>query len=452
MKSQSSEKTERKNLLLQEKAASRTRANEADKEDPMGFYMRQVGRTPLLKPDEEKRLALAKEMKDHLSSTETEVERRLGSPPSALDIVRALAARLDERWPILLALANQIDPASDRDLNRMVNDPALREVVDRDPERHLVGRVATACRSSPDEVQESWKYLSLDTLLLASGVLGALGHESARTPRQLDAACRRQGRRSEVKLRRALEAIREEGNQAERQLAEANLRLVISIVRRYVGRGVSFLDLVQEGNLGLLRAIDKFDHRKGFKFSTYATWWIRQYMTRAIQEQARTIRIPVHMLGTIARVRRVKYELSRRLGHDPSIEELSTELDTPPGKVAEVIETSQEPISLETPIGPGDGNRLGDFIDDRNSASPFDRAAHGWMRAEMEHVLNSTLGPKERRVIEMRFGLRDSRPLTLEEVAEEFSITRERVRQIERKALNKLRESSQGQRLRDYLV
>ena len=264
--------------------------------------------------------------------------------------------------------------------------------------------------------------------------------------------CRKKGRRLEAKLRKALITIHEEGNQAERQLAEANLRLVISIVRRYVGRGVSFLDLVQEGNLGLLRAIDKFDHRKGFKFSTYATWWIRQYMTRAIQEQARTIRIPVHMLGTIARVRRARYELSRRLGHDPSIEELSTELDTPPGKVAEVIETSQEPISLETPIGPGDGNRLGDFIDDRSSASPFDRAAHGWMRSEMEHVLDSALGPKERRVIEMRFGLRDSRSFTLEEVAVEFGITRERVRQIERKAIHKLRESSQGQKLRDYLL
>jgi RNA polymerase primary sigma factor len=452
MKTESSERIEQSRG---EEAKVRTRARASDtdmREDPMGFYMRQVGRTPLLKPDEEKRLALAVEKREHLETIEAGLGQSCGGPPSAADIVSALASRLDERWPILLALGRELGLPSGLSLDRLISQPVLREVVDRDPEYSLVANVAATCSVSSDVVEASWRDLSLDSLLLASGFLETLARQRVNAPDELARACRKKGRRLEARWRRVLENIRAEGHQAERQLAEANLRLVISITKRYMGRGVSFLDLVQEGNLGLLRAIAKFDHRKGFKFSTYATWWIRQYMTRAIQEQARTIRIPVHMLGTISRFRRVKYELSHRLGHDPSIEELSTELDTSPGKVAEVIETSQEPISLETPIGPGEGNRLGDFIDDRNSASPFDRAARGWMRAEMDQALRRALAPKERRVIELRFGLRDSKPLTLGEVAVEFGITRERVRQIERKAINKLRESSEGQKLRDYLL
>ena len=431
----------------------RIRAYDKDtKEDPMGFYMRQVGRTPLLKPAEEKMLALAREKREHLEKLEEELTQSYGKAPSAVDTVCALAMRLEENWPILAAIEKEIGLSSDISLHNIVSEPRFRQVIDKDPDEHILENVAVKVGVARDEVEKAWRDLSLDSLILGSGFIQTRDGGVFAHPKGLVTNYRRKARRSEAKFRRILDSIRVAGDQAERRLAEANLRLVISIVKRYVNRGVSFLDLVQEGNLGLLRAIAKFDHRKGFKFSTYATWWIRQYMTRAIQEQARTIRIPVHMLGTIARVRRVKYELSHRLGHDPSIEELSTELDTPPGKVAEVIETGQEPVSLETPIGPGDGNCLGDFIDDRNSASPFDRAAYGWMRAEMDQALNNALGPKERKVIELRFGLRDSRPLTLGEVAVEFGITRERVRQIERKAIIKLRESSDGQKLRDYLA
>jgi len=422
------------------------------KEDPMGFYMRQVGRTPLLKPAEEKQLAMAREKREHLERIEKELADGCGEPPSAVDTVCTLITRLDQEWPVVRAIDAQLGLSSKLSIGQLLTAPKFREVVDRDPEAHMVRTVASACRRSQRYVEDVWRDLSLDSLLLSSGVLECLSRPGFVRPRALLGTARNKGRRSEAKLRRVLDDIREEGNQAERRLVEANLRLVISMAKRYTNRGVSFLDLVQEGNLGLIRAIAKFDHRRGFKFSTYATWWIRQYMTRAIQEQARTIRIPVHMLSTIARVRRVKYELSHRLGHDPSIEELSTELDAPPEKVAEVIETSREPVSLETPIGPGDGNRLGDFIDDRHSVSPFDRAAYGWMKEEMDQALNNALGPKERKVIELRFGLKDSRPLTLGEVAVEFGITRERVRQIERKAIGKLRESSDGQRLRDYLV
>ncbi len=387
-----------------------------------------------------------------LKRIEKELTSGRGEPPSAVDTVCSLITRMDEEWPIVLAIGAQLGLSSKLSLGQLLTEPKFRQVVDRDPEARVVRNVASACHLSKRYVEDVWRDLSLDSLLLCSGLLESLDHPGFGCPRALLSTARKRGRRSETKLRKVLDDIREEGNQAERRLVEANLRLVISIVKRYTNRGVSFLDLVQEGNLGLIRAIAKFDHRKGFKFSTYATWWIRQYMTRAIQEQARTIRIPVHMLGTIARVRRVKYELSHRLGHDPSIEELSNELDASPEKVAEVIETSQEPVSLETPVGPGDGNRLGDFIDDRHSVSPFDRAAYGWMRAEMDQALNNALGPKERKVIDLRFGLKDSRPLTLGEVAVEFGITRERVRQIERKAIGKLRESSDGQRLRDYLV
>ncbi len=379
-----------------------------------------------------------------------------GELAESLDNLNLEGDQMDQLYDSLEAL--NIDISTDEDiLPELPEDgPAESEIADVEEEElvdpnSLVGNFAI-----DDPVRMYLKEIGKVSLLSPDEEIGlaqrmGAGAEASQKLKELERQ-RETGEEVTVSAEEeaALKKTVRSGETAKQKLAEANLRLVVSIAKRYVGRGMLFLDLIQEGNLGLIKAVEKFDYTKGYKFSTYATWWIRQAITRAIADQARTIRIPVHMVETINKVIRVSRQLLQELGHDPSPEEISEEMNMPVDKVREILKIAQEPVSLETPIGEEEDSHLGDFIPDEAASEPSEAASFTLLKEQLVDVL-STLTPREEKVLKLRFGIEDGRTRTLEEVGKEFNVTRERIRQIEAKALRKLRHPSRSKKLKDFL-
>ena len=374
----------------------------------------------------------------------------------AVDDLNLESDQMDQLYDSLEAL--NIDISADDALLADLQDdePAAEEIADVEEEELVDPNTLVNSFSIDDPVRMYLKeigkvpLLSPDEEIDLAQAMGA-GNEADRKLAEID-RLRKEGQEipySQEEIA-AWKSAHAKGETAKQKLAEANLRLVVSIAKRYVGRGMLFLDLIQEGNLGLIKAVEKFDYTKGYKFSTYATWWIRQAITRAIADQARTIRIPVHMVETINKVIRVSRQLLQELGHDPSPNEISAEMGMPVEKVREILKIAQEPVSLETPIGEEEDSYLGDFIPDEGASEPSEAASFTLLKEQLMDVL-STLTPREEKVLKLRFGIEDGRTRTLEEVGKEFNVTRERIRQIEAKALRKLRHPSRSKKLKDFL-
>ena len=389
-----------------------------------------------------------------LELVETGSKKGKLSPNEMMEVLESISLeteQLDKVYDVLENLG--VDTSGDDIVPELDDDvlPSNDELEDIPEEEIADPNTMADAFAIDDPVRMYLKEIGkVDLLTPEQEVALAQAMEAGNAAREQLAELEKAGEEIPDELRNELNRTVKAGGRAKQQLAEANLRLVVSIAKRYVGRGMLFLDLIQEGNLGLIKAVDKFEYSKGFKFSTYATWWIRQAITRAIADQARTIRIPVHMVETINKVIRVNRQLLQELGHDPTPEETAEEMGMPVEKVREILKIAQEPVSLETPIGEEEDSHLGDFIEDDTASEPSEAASFTLLKEQLVDVM-STLTPREEKVLRLRFGIEDGRSRTLEEVGKEFNVTRERIRQIEAKALRKLRHPSRSKKLKDFL-
>jgi RNA polymerase primary sigma factor len=423
---------------------------------PILMYLREIGRVALLTANDEKVLASRLEETKYLEGIEGLGFQHHGRYPRAVSTTIYLLRHLLGAWPIVDILVKRLEIAATDSLIQTIFAPNLRAAIDGVIDQELVKAIAEASGKSVAEVERSLIDLSIDSRLLPSELLENLVNGTSWSqmeslvaePVNLEFLSKLRDKSQQLKNH--FTTVKRAASESEKRLIEANLRLVVSVAKKYTGHGIPFLDLIQEGNIGLFRAVDKFQYRKGYKFSTYAHWWIRQSITRAIADQSRTIRIPVHMVEIINKLFKTIRSLAQEYGREPTYDEIGRAMDIPSEKVREVLKLSRIPLSLEAPVGEEGDSDLGDFVEDRSTMPPAEAASRELLKAQLIKVL-SELSDRERRVLLLRFGLEDDRPRTLEEVGREFNVTRERIRQIEAKALRKLRHPSRSRKLKDYL-